>query len=147
MSAESTRGEPPKRIRKSKARPRSEWKRLGTPQQPLRPRFEAKVLRTETCHLWVGAKGEYGTIGCRKGVGQPRTLHAHRVAWQLYRGEIPKGMHVLHKCNNKMCVNPDHLYLGTHADNMRDAAAAGLYKRQSEMWRLRRLAKLVKEEG
>jgi hypothetical protein len=50
----------------------------------------------------------------------------HRVAWVFTNGSIPKGMMVLHKCDNRKCVNPDHLYLGTHCDNMKDVVDRGL---------------------
>ena len=49
-----------------------------------------------------------------------RVMRSHRWTWIQQHGEIPEGMHVLHHCDNRKCVNIDHLYLGTHADNMRD---------------------------
>lgn len=50
----------------------------------------------------------------------PKLLNAHRVAWIITHGEVPKGMLVCHKCDNPPCCNPNHLFLGTHADNVRD---------------------------
>lgn len=56
-------------------------------------------------------------------------VSAHRFSYQLYSGPIPDGMHILHSCDNKRCVNPDHLRAGTHAENMREAADRGLMRR------------------
>jgi hypothetical protein len=69
------------------------------------------------CWLWVGARGPNGHGIIRQ--GQIADL-AHRISWRAEHGPIPCDKWVLHKCNNASCCNPDHLYLGTHADNMRD---------------------------
>jgi hypothetical protein len=72
------------------------------------------------CILWQGptcAKGRYGRT--LKGASE---FMAHRQAYKEAKGEIPKGMCVCHSCDVPLCVNPEHLFLGTHSDNMKDAA-------------------------
>ena len=90
----------------------------------LRERFEIKVelVPFSTCHWWTAytdSKG-YGTFR-----GKSEKQRAHRVAYELYNGPIPKGLLVLHKCDNPSCVNPVHLFLGTQADNMKDMCDKG----------------------
>lgn len=62
----------------------------------------------------------------QSGYGQVRTggkrERAHRRMYTVFHGEVPEGMHVLHRCNTPACVNPEHLYVGTHQDNMQDAS-------------------------
>jgi hypothetical protein len=83
-------------------------------------RFWSKVKKTDGCWLWTGAKKEwgYGVIG--RGRNIDLLERAHRASWILNRGPIPKGMWVLHRCDNPPCVNPDHLWLGTRQDNTDD---------------------------
>ncbi len=84
-------------------------------------RFNVKVDRSEGpegCHLWMGARnpGGYGLIAVRK-----RQYKAHRMAWEIERGEIPEGMIVRHDCDTPPCVNVRHLRLGSIAQNNQDA--------------------------
>jgi hypothetical protein len=89
----------------------------------VKERFFQKVREDESgCHLWMGARNIWG-YGRHKVDG--KTCAAHRTAWGLANGSIPEGLLVLHHCDNPCCVNPDHLYVGTQADNMRDMFARG----------------------
>ncbi len=87
-------------------------------------RFWDKVVKSDECWEWQGAHDPrgYGFIGAP---GGGKNLLAHRVSWELHNGAIPQGRYVLHRCDNPRCVRPDHLFLGTHADNMADRQAKG----------------------
>jgi hypothetical protein len=93
-------------------------------QCSLQCRFWAKVDCTKECWTWTAS------VFTQTGYGQfaltPRKpVNAHRMSWELSFGDIPSGMYVLHKCDNRSCVRPDHLFLGTQKDNMVDMSNKG----------------------
>lgn len=80
------------------------------------------VSKTEGCWLWTKAVSEQGY---GKWVINRKTVVAHRYIWELTNGRIPDNLFVCHKCDVRSCVRPDHLFLGTHKDNMRDMREKG----------------------
>ena len=113
-------------------------------------RFWSKVRKGEGCWEFVGKSGKVKGSSLVRGGGYApfwfggKVTPAHRVSWILDHGEIPKGMYVCHHCDNPRCVRPDHLFLGTQGDNMRD-----MY-RKGRVARLRgaehKMAKLPEEQ-
>lgn len=91
--------------------------------RPYKPEeFWTLCRKTDSCWVWVGSlDGEgYGRI-----MFEGKRWKAHRLAWTLTNGPIAPEMKILHRCDNPPCINPDHCFLGTQADNVRDMESKG----------------------
>uniref|UniRef100_A0A6M3K4F7 Putative homing endonuclease n=1 Tax=viral metagenome TaxID=1070528 RepID=A0A6M3K4F7_9ZZZZ len=119
----------------------------------IEKRFWSKVdtKGSDDCWEWKASinSGGYGTFNWFGDV-----IGAHQVSWILINGSIPKDKWILHKCGNRRCTNPDHLYAGTPSDNMNDRAIKNSENqgwgqgklREGEIWLIRRL-KVLKSQG
>ncbi len=112
----------------------------GQKSQDPRERFWSRINKTSYCWNWIGTKrGKYGCLEVN-GV----LTAAHRFSWQIHFGNIINNLCVLHKCDNTLCVNPNHLFLGTSSDNNKDRAI------KNRSWKpkgiLHPLAKLTDDE-
>jgi len=110
-------------------------------------RFWAKVSKTGSCWLWTASVSPDG-YG-RFNPAHSRTLYAHRYSWELHYGPIPRGLRVLHGCDTPPCVRPDHLHLGTDADNTREKMERGRARFLSggDHWTRRRPELVLKGEA
>lgn len=101
--------------------------------------FLKHITATEGCVVWTGgvAKNGYGMVHINS-----HTYSAHKAAYMLTKGDVPKGMDVCHSCDNRLCINPDHLFLGNRQTNMLDALQKGNLTQlfyEGEAWLMRHL--------
>lgn len=106
-------------------------KTLGDMNHLYKYKWSNKTLRKENyyitepnsgCWLWLG---HLDSLGYGRVRIQGRSVGAHRYFYSMYKGSIPEGLHVLHVCDVRCCVNPNHLFLGSHSDNMQDMYRKG----------------------
>lgn len=103
----------------------------------LQDRFERYFIPITECGCWLWIGGTY-----KNGYGVFQNKSAHRTAWKIYKGPIPNGMCVLHKCDVNPCVNPNHLFLGTIQDNINDKCK----KKHHQYGEKHHMAKLTEQE-
>ena len=90
----------------------------------LLSRFWKYVDKTDSCWNWIGTLNDSGYGVIHEGKNGPQQ-RAHRVAWTIYGKDIPEGLLLLHRCDNRRCVREEHLFLGTHQDNTDDMISKG----------------------
>lgn len=123
------------RVQINRIRAGTTWKHVDPPRATVdwqtspwpsaQERWEANVERVKSgCWEWTGGKNRGGYGQLRVDGGRNKTP-AHRFSYELHVGPIPEGMKVCHSCDNPGCVNPDHLWVGTQADNVHDMMAKG----------------------
>lgn len=106
---------------------------MGPKPKALEERFWGKVQKSDGCWNWTGKHDAFG-YGRLWISDKPYVeLQAHRFSYTIHIGEIPEGLSILHKCDNPPCVNPEHLFIGTRADNMVDKVQKGRQPRGIEL--------------
>ena len=98
-------------------------------------RYNTHVIKQQGCWGWSGAvinRGPYSYGVLQRGRRGEGLILAHRASWEIHVGPIPEGKLVLHRCDNPICSNPEHLFLGTQTDNMQDCVRKGRHNQASK---------------
>lgn len=118
-------------------------------RKSIEDRVWAKVQKQNGCWPWTGSTTSdgYGRIYAGGGNGAPMLIvRTHRIAWESVNGPIPDGKKVLHRCDNPPCCNPDHLFLGTQADNIHDMYTKGRNRNTGPLGEASSAAKLTADQ-
>lgn len=110
-------------------------KDVGTYSDSVKRRFEMKFVKGKPneCWEWLASRNNAG-YGKMAIDNKGKLEYSHRLSYQMYKGEIPQGLVVMHSCDNKGCVNPNHLSVGTHKDNIGSAARNGLMNKRPRLY-------------
>lgn len=100
------------------------------------------VVLENGCWEWVGSKKKGNTYSYGIIVVGGKNIRVHRAAYEVFVGPIPIGMFVCHKCDFPLCINPEHLFLGTHQDNMNDAFSKGRLAKKLNMEDAQKIRKM-----
>jgi hypothetical protein len=110
---------------------------IGRPRTSPVLRFWAKVAKSDGCWEWQAVRSSQG-YGAFRPTPESKQRSAHCYSWELAFGPIPDGLWVLHRCDNRVCVRPEHLFVGSASDNAQDAIAKGRRRRKGTSAELRR---------